>query len=94
MKRSMSGHGICNGPCVCMRSNGISFRKLPISAGVLPIEIREAAGKSGQQVVVLIDEYDKPILDNIEDAERATIMREGLKNLYSVLNHAAPYPLP
>jgi hypothetical protein len=36
-------------------------------------------------VVVLVDEYDKPILDNIDHPERAAEIREGLKNLYSVL---------
>jgi Predicted AAA-ATPase/PD-(D/E)XK nuclease superfamily len=41
--------------------------------------------QSGERVVVLVDEYDKPILDNITDPERATAMREALKNLYSVL---------
>jgi hypothetical protein len=35
--------------------------------------------------VVLIDEYDKPILDNITNTPIATEMRDGLKNLYSVL---------
>jgi hypothetical protein len=35
--------------------------------------------------VVLIDEYDKPILDNIDNSAVAIEMREGLKNLYSVL---------
>ena len=43
---------------------------------------------SGQRVVVLVDEYDKPILDNITDQATATDMREGLKNLYSVLKGA------
>lgn len=43
---------------------------------------------TGQRVVVLIDEYDKPILDNITDSLTATDMREGLKNLYSVLKGA------
>ena len=33
-------------------------------------------------------EYDKPILDNIEKPEVAIEMREGLKNLYSVLKGA------
>jgi len=47
--------------------------------------IRHAHAQSGQRVVVLIDEYDKPILDNIEHPERAAALREGLKNLYSVL---------
>ena len=58
--------------------------------GTFSALIREAARKIGRQVVVLIDEYDKPILDNIEDAERAIVMREGLKDLYSVLKDADP----
>ena len=41
--------------------------------------------KTGQRAVVLIDEYDKPILDNITNSAVALEMREGLKNLYSVL---------
>ena len=41
--------------------------------------------KAGQRAVVLIDEYDKPILDNITNSAAALEMREGLKNLYSVL---------
>lgn len=53
--------------------------------------IASVAEASGQPVVVLIDEYDKPILDNIEDPRRATAMREGLKDLYSVLKDADPY---
>jgi hypothetical protein len=41
--------------------------------------------QTGQRAVVLIDEYDKPILDNIDNSGAALEMREGLKNLYSVL---------
>ena len=47
--------------------------------------IRVAQAKSGQRVVVLVDEYDKPILDNITDAEVARDMRDGLRYLYSVI---------
>jgi hypothetical protein len=43
---------------------------------------------SGQRAVVLIDEYDKPILDNIDNRAVAAEMRDGLKNLYSVLKGA------
>jgi hypothetical protein len=32
-----------------------------------------------------VDEYDKPILDNISDLSIAKELRDGLKNLYSVL---------
>jgi hypothetical protein len=47
--------------------------------------IRHCAQTSGQRVVVLVDEYDKPILDRIEDTERALDIREKLKDLYSVI---------
>ncbi|RWX52101.1 PD-(D/E)XK nuclease superfamily protein [Candidatus Electrothrix marina] len=47
--------------------------------------IRELHQKTGQQVVVLVDEYDKPILDNITDRDKAAELREGLRNIYSVL---------
>ncbi len=53
--------------------------------------IKALSKKYNSQVVVLIDEYDKPILDNIEDRDTAIEMRECLKNFYSVLKDADPY---
>jgi len=47
--------------------------------------------KYNQQVVVLIDEYDKPILDAIENIEVARENREILKDFYSVLKGMDPY---
>ncbi len=44
-----------------------------------------------KQVVILIDEYDKPILDNIDQPEIAAQIREGLKNLYSVMKGQDAY---
>ena len=41
--------------------------------------------KTGVQVVVLIDEYDKPILDAIEDTELATGNRNYLRGLYGMI---------
>ena len=41
--------------------------------------------KYQQKVVVLVDEYDKPILDNLNDENASAIMRNGLRDLYSVL---------
>jgi hypothetical protein len=41
--------------------------------------------QSGKRVAVLIDEYDKPILDNLGDRELAREMRDGLRDLYSVI---------
>ena len=50
--------------------------------------IERAHAQHGAPVVVLIDEYDKPILDSIEDRALATVMREGLKALYGMLKDA------
>jgi hypothetical protein len=47
--------------------------------------------KYQQQVVILVDEYDKPILDSIEDKEGSTQIRDGLKNLYSVIKDSDQY---
>ncbi|TSE19018.1 putative AAA-ATPase [Tepidimonas alkaliphilus] len=47
--------------------------------------ISRAAEQHQRQAVVLVDEYDKPILDNLEAPEIARAMREGLRNLYSVI---------
>ena len=47
--------------------------------------IRQAHRSRGERAVVLIDEYDKPILDNITDPVVARQMREGLKDVYAVL---------
>jgi len=53
--------------------------------------IQKLYRKYNQQVVVLIDEYDKPILDAIENIEVAKENREILKDFYSVLKDADPY---
>jgi len=47
--------------------------------------IRKLHEKTGQRVAVLIDEYDKPILDNITHPTIAKQQRNGLRNFYSVL---------
>ena len=47
--------------------------------------IRRAQLKAGQRVVILVDEYDKPILDNLARPDIAGQMRDGLRNLYSVI---------
>ena len=47
--------------------------------------VRKISAKQNRQVVILIDEYDKPILDNIDKLESAIEIREELKNFYSVI---------
>jgi hypothetical protein len=57
-------------------------------AGCFAEMIRLAREKYQQRVVILVDEYDKPILDNIDQPDLAAQMREGVKNLYSVMKGA------
>ena len=47
--------------------------------------IERACEKFSEKVGILVDEYDKPILDNILDREKARYARDILKNLYSVI---------
>lgn len=47
--------------------------------------------KYSQKVVILIDEYDKPILDNITNPKLAIQMRDSLRNLYSTIKSADAY---
>ncbi|NOL49878.1 ATP-binding protein [Pelistega europaea] len=52
---------------------GRAFKKL----------IQKTEQHYGQKVVVLIDEYDKPIIDNLDNSEIASEVRGLLKSLYS-----------
>ena len=47
--------------------------------------ISETASKYGQRVVVLVDEYDKPMLDNLNEPLVAAEIRDALKGFYGVL---------
>ena len=53
--------------------------------------IEKTSLKYNQKVVILIDEYDKPILDKIENRELAIEIRETLKNFYGVLKPLDSY---
>jgi hypothetical protein len=53
--------------------------------------IKEAYEKYNQKVVILIDEYDRPILDTIDNKEQSKINREFIKGLYSVIKGADEY---
>ncbi len=46
--------------------------------------MRLAHAATGHRVVVLVDEYDKPILDNLTDPDTACATRDGLLNLIGI----------
>ncbi len=52
-------------------------------------ELIETLGKPGK-IIILIDEYDKPILDNVTNKSIKSI-RETLESFYSVIKATEPY---
>jgi hypothetical protein len=72
------------------QQQGVVLRNTSI-AGRFGELIQHTHQHTGQPVVLLIDEYDKPILDNLLHPEQARELREGLKNLYSVIKDADPH---
>ena len=64
---------------------GIECESVNSVAGCFRELIIKTNEKYNQKVVVLIDEYDKPILDNITNTQVAKQIRDGLVNFYSVI---------
>ncbi|MEM7180301.1 MAG: ATP-binding protein [Spirochaetota bacterium] len=71
-----------------LQENSLTDSHNKTIAGKFSTLLENLHKKYSQKAVVLIDEYDKPILDNITDTAIATQMRDELKNLYSVLKDA------
>jgi len=59
------------------------FKKNP--AGCFRELIQKAYQKYQKPVVILIDEYDKPILDNLDDTQRALENRDFLRSFYVMM---------
>ena len=53
--------------------------------------IRRACEQSGKKVVVLVDEYDKPLLGTMDDLDVNDEIRTALKSFYGVLKSADTY---
>lgn len=53
--------------------------------------IRRAYEKTGRQVVILIDEYDAPLLDSNSDTELQTNLRNELRKFFSPLKAQGQY---
>ena len=47
--------------------------------------------QTGRQVVVLIDEYDAPLLDVVHNVEKLAVLRNVMRNFYSPLKKCEPY---
>lgn len=65
------------------RNEFVNLLKKDAKRLVLPVVIRQANEQSGLRVVVLVDEYDKPMLDVI-GTRLEEVNREVLRGFYSV----------
>jgi len=70
-----------NMPSFDIEEIDVNFRRL----------IENVYEKNNQKVVILIDEYDKPILDNITNKEMALAARDILRSFYSAIKDSDRY---
>ena len=53
--------------------------------------VKVAAEQTGEKAVVIIDEYDAPLLDVVNNQERLSPMRQIMRNFYSPIKSLDPY---
>lgn len=70
--------------------HSITTREEDTCDGML-LQVIYALSKKNPSIAVLIDEYDKPILDNITDIKKVDEMREVLCSFYTVLKSCDEY---
>ena len=57
----------------------------------LAVLIQAAYQKTGKKVVILIDEYDAPLLDVVHEEKTLPVLRNVMRNFYSPLKDCDPY---
>ena len=74
-----------------MKAVGYDIELSSTRLGMMFTELLMKLNRERGQVVVLIDEYDKPILDNLSNDKKANEMREALRSFYTVLKSCDEY---
>ncbi len=70
------------------QQNGLTLDEGPFDIQLVDLVIKLSRQR---QVVILIDEYDKPILDNIHNLEEAKAIRNTLKAFYTTIKSLDAY---
>ncbi len=74
---------------ICAGEYGITLIRLGLAARFQ--ELLQGLGKKNQKVILLIDEYDKPLVDYIDQVEQAEKNRAILKNFFSAIKDSDAY---
>ncbi|MCB0065354.1 MAG: AAA family ATPase, partial [Caldilineaceae bacterium] len=74
--------------CLLSEQFGVTLQETGIDRQFSEL-IRKLADRG--RVVLLIDEYDKPIIDYLDDLEKAKANQHILKTFYSVIKDSDPY---
>ena len=53
--------------------------------------VKISVGQTGEKAVIIIDEYDAPLLDVMNNQDRLTSMRQIMRNFYSPIKSLDPY---
>ena len=69
----------------------VTFDKTLALSAQFDLLIKETYKKYDKRVVILIDEYDKPILDNITNPEMQNYARDTLKGIYEHIKYNDEY---
>jgi len=67
------------------RDYGITLENQSLNIMFEELIFALAEQSQSQKVVILIDEYDKPIIDLLEDVAEAKLMRNALRRFYTVI---------
>jgi hypothetical protein len=70
---------------------GVTLVDAPFDIQFEDLILKLATNHSSQQVVILIDEYDKPIIDNLENLADAERIRDTLKSFYAIIKGMDQY---
>ena len=99
----LSFGGKYDGPLDIARSVRAQLDLTEHAAGLDPVTGTDAAPerlrtllyhlhrRTGRRVVILVDEYDKPILDGLHDPDTARANRECLRGVYGVIKDSAEH---
>ena len=94
-KADYQGKGLDNAILGIVNTNaknlGVELEETSFKSRFAELIQKAAEQNTSGKVVLLIDEYDKPIIDYLDDIPQANANRKILKSFYSVLKDSDPY---